>query len=67
MPDFRYVLWDASRYSDEEIKGKATLRVALLLMKYMGLVLTSAIMLGFALFVFEESRYVIPLYRFSDK
>jgi|LGVF01.1.fsa_nt_gb hypothetical protein len=26
-----------------------------------GLVLTSAIMLGFALFVFEESRYVIAL------
>ena len=28
---------------------------------FAGLVLTSAIMLGFALFVFEESRYVIPL------
>ena len=33
MPDFQYVHWDASRYSDEEIKGKATLRVALLFMQ----------------------------------
>jgi len=34
IPDFRYVLWDATRYRDEEIKGAAILRVALLLMKY---------------------------------
>ena len=34
IPDFQYVLWDATRYRDEEIKGAAILRVALLLMKY---------------------------------
>lgn len=34
IPDFKYILWDASRYSDEDIKGEATLRVALLLLKY---------------------------------
>ena len=34
IPDFQYVLWDATRYRDEEIKGVAILRVALLLMKY---------------------------------
>ena len=34
VPNFSYILWDASRYSDEEIKGEAMLRVALLIMKY---------------------------------
>ena len=34
IPDFQYVLWDATRYRDEEIKGAAIVRVALLLMKY---------------------------------
>ncbi len=34
VPNFTYILWDASRYSDEEIKGQAMLRVALLIMKY---------------------------------
>ena len=34
IPDFEYVLWDASRYSDEEIKGNSMLRVGLLLLKY---------------------------------
>jgi len=34
IPDFQYLLWDASQYSDEEIKGKVVLRVALLLLKY---------------------------------
>jgi len=34
VPNFTYILWDASRYSNEEIKGKAMLRVALLIMKY---------------------------------
>ena len=34
IPDYQYVLWDASRYSDEEIKGEAILRVALLILKY---------------------------------
>lgn len=34
IPDFQYLLWDASGYSDEEIKGRAILRVALLLLKY---------------------------------
>ena len=34
IPGFQYVLWDASRYSDEEIKGEATLQVALLILKY---------------------------------
>ena len=34
IPDFQYLLWDATRYSDEEIKGKTILRVALLLLKY---------------------------------
>jgi len=34
IPDFQYVLWDASGYTDEEIKGKAILRVALLIFKY---------------------------------
>jgi len=33
-PDFQYILWDASRYNDEEIKGEAVLRVALLILKY---------------------------------
>jgi len=33
IPDFQYLLWDATRYKDEEIKGMAILRVALLLMK----------------------------------
>jgi predicted transposase/invertase (TIGR01784 family) len=34
IPDFQYVLWNASELSDEEIKGKVILRVALLLFKY---------------------------------
>ncbi len=34
LPDYRYWLCDLSRYSDEEIKGEVTLRVALLLLKY---------------------------------
>jgi predicted transposase/invertase (TIGR01784 family) len=34
IPDFQYLLWDASGYSDQEIKGKVMLRVALLTMKY---------------------------------
>ncbi len=34
IPDFQYVLWDASGYTDDEIKGKAILRVALLVLKY---------------------------------
>jgi len=34
IPDYQYVLWDASRYSDDEIKGEAVLRVALLILKY---------------------------------
>ena len=34
IPDFQYLLWDASRYSDEEIKGEVVLRVALLILKY---------------------------------
>lgn len=34
IPDFQYILWDASGYSDEEVKGKAILRTALLLLKY---------------------------------
>ncbi|MDI6794303.1 MAG: Rpn family recombination-promoting nuclease/putative transposase [bacterium] len=34
IPDFQYLLWDASGYNDEEIKGKAILRATLLLLKY---------------------------------
>ena len=34
VPGFEYTLWDASRYSDEEIKGSVVLRVALLILKY---------------------------------
>jgi predicted transposase/invertase (TIGR01784 family) len=34
LPDYRYWLCDLSQYSDEEIKGEVTLRVALLLLKY---------------------------------
>ena len=34
IPDFQYLLWDASGYSDEEIKGSIVLRVALLILKY---------------------------------
>lgn len=34
VPDFQYILWDASQYTDEEIKGEAVLRVALLILKY---------------------------------
>jgi len=34
IPDFRYRLCDLSGYSDEEIKGKVTLRVALLILKH---------------------------------
>ena len=34
IPDFRYILWDASGYSDDEIKGTVLLRVTLLLFKH---------------------------------
>lgn len=34
LPDYRYWLCDLSQYSDEEIKGTVTLRVAMLLLKY---------------------------------
>jgi predicted transposase/invertase (TIGR01784 family) len=34
VPDYRYWVCDLSRYSDEEIKGAITLRVGLLLLKY---------------------------------
>lgn len=34
IPDFEYLLWDASQYSDDEIRGKAILRTTLLLLKY---------------------------------
>ncbi|MBL7065759.1 MAG: Rpn family recombination-promoting nuclease/putative transposase [Anaerolineae bacterium] len=34
IPDFRYQLCDLSDYSDEEIAGKALLRVALLILKH---------------------------------
>lgn len=34
VPNFEYLFWGAAGYSDEEIKGQATLRVGLLLMKY---------------------------------
>jgi predicted transposase/invertase (TIGR01784 family) len=33
-PDFQYLLWDLSDYTDEEIKGGVFLRVAFLLMKH---------------------------------
>lgn len=34
LPDFQYVLWDASAYADEHITGIVILRAALLLFKY---------------------------------
>ena len=34
IPDFEYLLWDTARHSDEDIKGEAVLRVALLILKY---------------------------------
>ncbi|MCP4400543.1 MAG: Rpn family recombination-promoting nuclease/putative transposase [bacterium] len=34
IPDFRYLLWDASGVSDDEIRGTVILRVALLLFKH---------------------------------
>lgn len=34
LPDYGYWLCDLSRYSDEDIKGVVTLRVAMLLLKY---------------------------------
>jgi predicted transposase/invertase (TIGR01784 family) len=34
IPDFQYLLWDASGYSDQEIKGEVMLRAALLALKY---------------------------------
>ena len=34
IPDFRYILWDSSSYTDEEIKGEVMLRVSLLIMKH---------------------------------
>ena len=34
VPDFEYLLYDLSEYSDEEIKGAVVLRVAFLLLKH---------------------------------
>ena len=34
LPDFQYVLWDASAYSDDEIHGTVMLQVALLLFRH---------------------------------
>lgn len=34
LPDFRYILYDLSQYSDDDIKGTVTLKVMLLLMKH---------------------------------
>ena len=34
IPDFSYLLYDLSQYTDEEIKGIITLKVTLLLLKY---------------------------------
>ncbi|MDI6795023.1 MAG: Rpn family recombination-promoting nuclease/putative transposase [bacterium] len=34
ISDFQYLLWDASGYKDEEIKGEVMLRVVLLLLKH---------------------------------
>ncbi len=34
IPDFEYILYDLSRYSDEEIKGSIMLRVVMLLFKH---------------------------------
>ena len=34
IPDFQYLIWDASGYSDEDIRGDAVLRASLLIMKY---------------------------------
>lgn len=34
IPDFRFILYDLSRYSDEEIRGEVLLKVALLIMKH---------------------------------
>ncbi|MBU0470467.1 MAG: Rpn family recombination-promoting nuclease/putative transposase, partial [Nanoarchaeota archaeon] len=35
IPDFQYVLWDASKYNDEDIKGEVILQAALLILKYL--------------------------------
>ncbi len=34
VPNFEYLIWDLSRYSDQEIKGGVLLRVTFLLMKH---------------------------------
>ena len=34
IPDFQFILYDLSNYSDEEIKGIVTLKISLLLFKY---------------------------------
>jgi predicted transposase/invertase (TIGR01784 family) len=34
IPDFKYILYDISRYSDDEIKGTVTARVVMLLFKH---------------------------------
>ena len=34
IPDFKYLLWDSTQYSDEDIKGEAVLRAALLILKH---------------------------------
>ena len=34
IPDFKYILYDLSKYTDEEIKGIVTLKIALLLFKH---------------------------------
>jgi predicted transposase/invertase (TIGR01784 family) len=34
IPDFGYLLWDSTQYSDEEIKGETVLRAALLILKH---------------------------------
>jgi len=34
VPDFRYVLWDLSLYSDDKIKGAVTLKAMFLLLKH---------------------------------
>ncbi len=33
-PDFKYILYDISRYSDDEIKGTVAARVVMLLFKH---------------------------------
>ncbi len=34
IPDFKYILFDLSRHTDDQIKGEVQMRVALLLLKY---------------------------------